>query len=135
MKSITKMTRKDFDAVSYIDSLDRANINFDSIVILPQRHRHDSGYRCIDFVACKKDTAICRLSGCSDVLHINGIGGFGYKWSEDGLGVPNKIRPIDWNIDCLPVSGLLRLFLGNSDMILITDGMALSSFCIYAVPK
>ena len=51
---------------------------FYSLVILPTGQFHDSGYRCMDFVACDKDMfTICRLSGVSDVICIDGIGGYG----------------------------------------------------------
>ena len=93
---------------------------------------HDSGYRCMDFVAINKDDEpICKLSGCSDVIHIEGIGGYGYKWLEKYDGVPKKIDPFGWNIDCLPKSGLLRLF--NRETIVC--GAGLSSFEIYSKPR
>lgn len=93
-------------------------------------HLHDSGYRCMDFVAVdKKNEAICRLAGCSDVIHIDGIGGYG-KWSAE-TGVPKLVTPSDWSIDCLAKSGLLRMFCRGS----IDVGAALSSFEIYAVKE
>ena len=104
---------------------------FDSLVILPSysTNLHDSGYRCIDFVAVLDNKALCRLSGCSDVLHINGIGGLGFDW----LGLDNKliteVKPIPWSIDCLPKSGLLRLFTYGK---LVCDNCSASSFSIYA---
>lgn len=124
---ITKMTRKEFDAVP-----DRAWAQdigeFDSLVVLPQRRHHDSGYRCMDFVACKEGSPLYRLSGCSDALHIDGIGGFG-KWEPPNL--PASVKPRGWSIDCLPVSGLLRLFSREY----MTAGPALSSFEIFAIEK
>lgn len=92
---------------------------------------HDSGYRCMDFVAVsEKGEPICRLSGCSDVVHIDGIGGFGDRWLEKYGTVPKRIPPSGWSIDCLAKSGLLRLFPSTRK---IKCGMALSSFEIYAV--
>jgi hypothetical protein len=86
--------------------------SFSSLVIFPTKTKHDSGYRCMEFVAVKDDIAICRLSGCSDVLHIGGI-------------MSKNIA--EWKIDCLPKSGLLRLFCGKE----ITAGLDLSSFEIF----
>lgn len=83
---------------------------FDSLIILPMRQRHDSGYRCMDFVAVKDNEPFCRLSGCSDVIHIDGIGGYGHNWLDTYSGVPHLVPPSGWNIDCLPVSGLLRMW-------------------------
>lgn len=85
----------------------------------------------MDFVAIKDDTPICLLSGCSDVLHIDGIGGYGNDWIKQCNGVPTKIDIAGWAINCLPKSGLLRLFCNSK----ITVGSALSSFKVYSVPK
>ena len=85
---------------------------------------HDSGYRMMDFIAVKKGYPICKLSGCSDVLHINGISGCGNFTGS----FPEKIKPINWSIDCLLNSGLLRLFCNRK----LTCGGALSSFEIFA---
>lgn len=43
---------------------------------------HDSGYRLISYVLCKDEEPLCITPG-GDVLHIDGIGGFGYKWFEN----------------------------------------------------
>jgi len=47
---------------------------FDSLIILPTEEIHDSNFRCMDFIAVKNDIPVCRLSGCSDVIHFDGIG-------------------------------------------------------------
>lgn len=98
---------------------------FNTLVILPGdgRSLHDSGYRCMDFVAVRGSEPISRLSGCSDVIHIDGIGGYGRKIQNIG----KAIMPNSWSIDCLPKSGLLRLFCQKS----IICGEALSSFEVY----
>ncbi len=130
MQDISKMTRKEFDAVPLRNWNDDIG-PFRSMVILPGRIKdmHDSGYRAMDFVAVDdKDKPICRLSGCSDVIDIEGIGGLGkdwYKTPADKRHVPNT----GWIIDCLPKSGLLRIFSGRGNM---TVGPALSSFEIYS---
>ncbi len=101
---------------------------FDSIVILPTEDIHTSGYACMDFVAINGNTPICRLSGCSDVIHLNGIGGFGENWAEEYGTVPTKIPPIAWSVDCLSKSKLLRIFTGSSKL---KAGAALSSFELF----
>ena len=128
MSSISRMTRKEFDAVP-LRAWSEDVGEFDSLVILPLRTRHDSGYRHMEFIACKDDAPIGRIAGGSDVVHIDGIGGYG-KW-ESATGLPKSIPPHDWSIDCLPVSGLLRLFTNRG----MTAGAALSSFEIYAIDK
>jgi len=95
-------------------------------------HIHDSGYRVMDFVAIKKRKPICLLSGCSDVIHIDGIGGFGKDWLEKYGDVPDKIPPSGWSIDCLAKSGLLRIW---STLGKMTCGEASSSFEIFSIHK
>jgi len=125
--NVNNMTRKEFDSLpsrKWGENIGK----FDSLVILPGRIKdglHDSGYRIMDFVAVKNEEPICRLSGCSDVIHINGIGGYG-KWESGKL--PESIEPVSWSIDCLPKSGLLRLFCRHN----LEAGQALSSFELFA---
>lgn len=126
---INDWDRSDFDALP-CRKWDEEIGEFDSLVILPTDEIHDSGYRLMDFVAVRAGEPICRLSGCSDVLHINGIGGFGLNWLKRYNGVPSAIPPVDWSIDCLAKSGLLQLFIGRTKLVC---GSALSSFEIYAV--
>lgn len=126
---ITEMTRKDFEALPYRDSWNSTIKDIDSIVILPLRRKHDSGYQCMDFIACKEEEAICRLAGGSDVLHIEGIGGFGHNWFKKYGKCPETTPSTSWNIDCLPKSRLLRIF--NTDRKVIV-GSALSSFEIFS---
>ena len=131
--NINEMTRKDFDAVP-CRKWNAVIGKFRSMVILPGRIKdmHDSGYRCMDFVAVNdKNEPICRLSGCSDVINIDGIGGYGKDWFKINGKVPNGVKPSGWSIDCLPKSGLLRMFATNN----MSTGLALSSFEIYSEPK
>lgn len=95
-------------------------------------HLHDSGYRRLDFVAIKGGESICRLSGCSDVIHLDGIGGYGHDWVKKYRGVPTLIPPSGWNMDCLAKSGLLRLWPDSNRMLCSS---ALSSFEIFALPE
>jgi hypothetical protein len=131
-KGLSEMTRADFEAVPENEDWHQDIKDFDSLVILPNRRMHDSGYRCMSFVCCKGDKPIVKLGGGSDVIHIDGIGGFGYKWLERYGTCPNTISPNSWSIDCLKTSGLLRLFTHND---MIADGAGLSSFEIYADPS
>jgi hypothetical protein len=93
---------------------------------------HDSGYRCMDFVASKGNKPICRLSGCSDVIHFDGIGGYGYNWLEKHGTVPKLVVPSGWTIDCLLNSGLLRVFCNGE---IKATNRALSSFEIYQIER
>lgn len=93
-------------------------------------HLHDSGYRCLSFVAVDGSKPLCRLAGCSDAIHVDGIGGYGRDWLEKYSTVPDLIPPSGWSIDCLPKSGLLRMWPSSGRM---TRGPSLSPFEIYAL--
>ena len=86
----------------------------------------------MSFVAVKNNAPLFQVSGCSDVIHIEGIGGYGHNWLERhgaGEDVFNETRPSGWLIDCLP-NGLLRLFPSSHKMIV---GASLSSLEIWAI--
>lgn len=127
VKDMNYWTKRQLKAVRMRD-WDEDIGEFDSLIILPTKHKHDSGYACMDFVAVKDNKPLALLSGCSDVIHIDGIGGFGYKWLEKYNKCPDAIKPIGWNIDCLAKSGLLRIFTDKPMRV----GNVLSSFQIYA---
>jgi hypothetical protein len=71
------------------------------------------------------------LSGCSDVIHIEGIAGYGKDWVKKYGHCPSEIPARSWNIDCLKKSGLLRLWCSRFSL---EAGAALSSFEVYSVP-
>jgi hypothetical protein len=87
----------------------------------------------MDFVAVLDNEPVCRLSGCSDVIHLDGIGGFGDKWLEKNGGVPDAVPPAGWTIDCMRVSGLLRLFCTGRGRLKLRCAEALSSFEVFAI--
>lgn len=125
--NVFDMTKEDFEKVPKRGGWSRDIGEFNALVIIPQDYTHDSGWMCMDFVAVSKEgEPICRLSGCSNVLNLDGIGGYG-KWRADEHQFPNHIEPQGWSIDCLPC-GYLRLFSRST----MTAGPALSSFEIYA---
>ena len=97
--NVFDMTKEDFKKVPERGGWSRDIGEFNALVIIPQDYAHDSGWMCMDFVAVSKDgEPICRLSGCSDVLYLDGIGGYG-NWRPGEL--PNLIEPKGWSIDCL----------------------------------
>jgi hypothetical protein len=124
IKPVDDWTRKDFESLP-VRKWNEDVGEFDNLVILPTRRLHDSGFRCMDFVAVRGSEPLCRLSGCSDVIHIDGIGGFG-EWHGT---VPKLIPPKHWSIDCLKKSGLLRIFCNKK----LKAGEALSSFELFAL--
>ena len=130
-KNITEMTREEFEDLPCRDSW-QEDVECDSIVILPGRagNLHDSDYRNMDFVACRFNKPVCRLAGSSDAMHIDGIGGMGRNWLQKFGTCPTTIETAGWTIDCLPKSGLLRLFVMGK---VIIAGSALSSFEVFSV--
>lgn len=120
--NIFDMKKSDFKDIKRLSTLDRIS-GFNSVVLIPTTQKHDSGYMCIEFVFCKDGEPIAKSFGGSDVLHIDGIGGYGlFK----GF-IPDKIKPNGWSLDCLPC-GYFRLFGKSQNM--SADGV--SSFSVYA---
>lgn len=119
---VQEMTKEDFKSIPH-KKWDEDIGRFKSLVIIPTRNKHDSGYMCMEFVAVNdKDEPICKMSGCSDVIHIDGIGGYGKRYDR----LPEKITPRNWRVDCLPC-GYLRLFYTGE----ITCGCDLSDFEVF----
>ena len=131
MKEFTKWTRKEFESLPTPKSYTNEEIGeVDSLVILPGRHYHDSGWRCMSFVTIQNGVPTYRISGGSDVIHLGGIGGHNIKSTDriKSQTVPNA----DWHIDCLPVSGLLRIFSGKYKLYV---GASLSDFELFYKEK
>lgn len=131
MKEFTKWTRKEFESLPTPKSYTNEEIGeVDSLVILPEKHNHDSGWRCMSFVTIQNGVPTYRISGCSDVINLGGIGGYNFKSTDriKSQTVPNA----DWHIDCLPVSGLLRIFSGKYKLYV---GASLSDFELFYKEK
>jgi len=129
-KSIRDMTRKEFEELPHRESWDE-EVECNSLILLPTRRLHDSGYRCIDMVACQDDIAFCRVAGGSDVVNIEGIGGFGYRWADREGASRFLVAPAGWSIDCLKKSGLLRIFPSVTHRIRV--GLHLSNLEIWSI--
>lgn len=121
-----KWTRKQFEALPKRKRYDEY-IECDEIIILPQRTRHDSGFRNMEFVAIRKGKPICRCSGCSDVICLGGIGGSNRVVDPQSGKRQSLVKQVAWCMDCLPTSGLLRFW---CDKIMVL-GADLSSFGIF----
>lgn len=131
-KNYTYWYKWQFYFLPYRESYSSDEGNIESLVVIPLKYKHDSGYRCMDFIAIRDNKAICRLSGCSDVIHFDGIGGYGKDWLNKYNKVPDTLPVKDWNIDSLLTSGLIRIF---SHSYTLNAGAALSSFELYADTK
>lgn len=118
---VNEMTVDDFFDVPNREQPDIGE--FDSLVIVPTEDMHESGYRCMAFVAVKRGEPVCRLGGGCDVLQIGGLGTH---------LLPKHTRRgdlVSWSVDCLSASGLVHLFALDCTL---TCGPDISSFDIYA---
>lgn len=107
--SIFDMTKEDFAQIQMVSilSIESAPI-FKSIVIIPTNEVHESGYMCMEFVAVDEyGEPMFKMGGYSDVLHLDGIGGYG-DWHGRGTRLPDLVKPKGWFFDCLPC-GYIRL--------------------------
>lgn len=125
---VFNMKKKDFEVVPRYKGMDGSGLEFESLVIIPTKEKHDSGWMCMDFVAVGFDgEPICRMSGWSDVLELDGVGGLGKDWLKRYKIVPELTPPKSWKIDCLPC-GYLRLLARGK----LTVGHMVSSFEVFA---
>lgn len=96
---------------------------FSSFVVVPTGNLHDSGYEAMKFILLNRDKIVGVVSGCSDVIHLNGIGGYGKIGAS-----ADRIKPIAWHVDCLPGSGCLHFWCNKY---LSIDEFIGSDFCVY----
>lgn len=117
---------KEFKELEYF----KPNEEFNGCVIIPTGEEHDSGYMCMKFALVHNDRVVGCVGGGCDIIHINGIGGYGKYTMDKYLRriTSNKVPVVDWRIDCLS-NGLLRLF---SDRVLTIDNIICSDFQLYA---
>ena len=121
MKDVNEMTRKEFLEIENF----KPTKPFNSIIIVPTNYTHDSGYQCMKFILTGKYQEIVgALGGGSDVIHVNGIGGYG----KNPDYINRMIKAHDLRIDCLYKSKCLRLF---SDEEFEIDNFICSDFIFY----
>lgn len=131
-KDANKWTKEDFKKLKRFEWTEKSKCL--AIVVIPEHDVHDSGYRNMSFALFDdKGNPLGRVGGGSDVIHIEGIGGFGYKWldkvEKKGISLMDLKPPLGgWSIDCLAKSGYIRLFCKKPIII----GPALSSFEIFS---
>lgn len=121
---VTDYTLKELQKLDYFFTSD---VVFNEVIIVPTGDVHDSGYRCMKYVLAHRQKIVAVIGGGSDVLHLNGIGGYGLDWKE--ALETQKVPVIDWSIDCLDKSGCVRLF---SYHILKIDDLYGSDVSVYS---
>ena len=99
---------------TFQDLLDMENYlptkRFNSIVIVTTEERHSSGFGCMKYILCHGFEIVGVVGGGSDVVHLNGIGGYGDGKAFDEALKAQKVDRVGWRIDILPNSGCARLF-------------------------
>ena len=105
------------------------NVPFNSVVLVPMEDMHDSGYRCMKFILLHDHKIVRVVSGWSDVIHLNGIGGYGRNLEKAFSYDRPMVGVMPWSIDCLPTSGCMRLLTRKN---CVTDSFIGSDFIIYA---
>lgn len=125
---ITKQTKKkDIQGIEYIVPKDK---KFSCLVIVTQNKLHSSGYKTMKYILLNREMEVVGcVGGSSDVLHIEGIGGYGSSKNFQTRVETRLMSLVDWSIDVLPC-GYIRLF--NSHEFTISDLPYLSDFSIYA---
>lgn len=116
-KDLNKYTLKELQELEEHDQ----DALFNSVVIVPTKTVHDSGYRCMKFVLCRDGAIVGVCGGYSDVVHPNGIGNYGKDFLNVMYG-QRLVPHIGLSIDCLRRSKCVRLMLAglykSEDMIL-----------------
>jgi hypothetical protein len=130
----THWTIEQFKALPEPSSFTNEEIGLiEGLIIMPTNNLHESGYRLMEFVTIQDGVPTYRVSGCSDVLHIGGIGGYNigrYNFDNMDMLIHREMMPrIAWKIDCLPISGLVRLFCGKKMYL----GESLSEMGIFVI--
>lgn len=109
--NIFDMKKSDFNSVPTRE-WNEGKIQFTDLVIIPTTRKHESGYRCMKYCAVKNGQPIAMLGGCSDVMHLDGIGGYGM--GKFGVATNSAIKA--WNMDCLPC-GYLHIWCNGYNLI------------------
>lgn len=99
--------RSEFEALPQIDdrTFDYINTRPECFIIVPNRKKHDSGYRIMDIVIVVDEKPIGRFSGVSDAIQLG------------------KFSPVNWcwQVDSLPTSGLIRFWTPYKKHIIVSS--------------
>lgn len=108
MKSLNDYTLEELRAIEIFGEQEE----FNAFAIVPVEELHDSGYRCMKFILERDGDIVGAVSGWSDVVHVNGIGGYGENFEQTIKS--GRIPVVGISMDCLPKSGCIRFFCGSA---------------------
>ena len=115
------------DELRQMEYLSLEGKHFDCVIIVPMDKIHDSGYRCMKFIMTRRDEVVGVESGYSDVIHLDGIGGYGVDYAK---ALSTQLVPrVGWSMDCLPGSNCVRIM---ADHECFTHDWNGSDYCIYS---
>lgn len=120
-KDIMLMTKKELMNLENFYKGDK----FNAFVIVPMNYKHDSGYQCMKYILLDKFDIVGVIGGGSDVIHFNGIGGYG----KNPDYVKRLVKAHDIRIDCLSKSKCIRVF--SDEYMELRDGFCGSDFIFY----
>lgn len=120
---ILNSTKEEFENLDYF----KPTGEFNGIVIIPTNEMHESGYRCMKFALVNYGEVVGCVGGGSDIIRLNGIGGYGNFENYEKTLKTGLTKRVDWSIDCLP-NGLIRLFCSSK---LELDDFICSDFNLY----
>ena len=101
---------------------------FSAFAIVPTEELHDSGYRTMKFILERDNEIVGSVSGWSDVVHVNGIGGYGENFEQTIKS--RRVPVVGMSMDCLPKSGCVRFFC-DRDRIMKAEDFIGSDFIFY----
>lgn len=73
MEMTINSTKEEFEKLDYFEPTGE----FNGIVIIPTNEMHESGYMCMKFALMDHSEVVGCVGGSSDVINLNGIGGYG----------------------------------------------------------
>lgn len=139
---IMEMSKADFAAVPELDLWSNweklatnGRLEFRSFVIIPVERDgvidlHDSGWGCMEFCLVNDDMELIgKIGGGSDVINLDGIGGYGSHKNRDWGIYPFLVPSKGWSIDCLPC-GYLHVWTKRT--LFLEDRYVCSNFEVYS---
>lgn len=107
MKKLNDYTLEELRAIENFGEQEE----FSAFAIVPMEELHDSGYRAMKFILERDGEIVGAASGWSDVVHVNGIGGYGAYGDDFMSALKSQMVPrVGMSMDCLPKSGCVRFF-------------------------
>lgn len=111
-KALIEWTKAELLALPEIELCDAQKLSwFSSLIVLPGKCIHESGYHCMSFILVVSGVPKFRVDGYSDVVHLGGL-------------LNSEQKNVRWRIDCLTKSKLIHVFCNKK----LHIGMGFSDF-------